>query len=88
MNDPLFEIMKKYAVKAESIEDFCNKYHRRAAYHERGTEYMKDDLLFHIEEIDKYGYAMIPAGSTTTGDNVTFYGADNECYKNSQYGSW
>lgn len=70
----LYERFKTYEVQAESIEDFCNKYHRRGAYHERGADYMECDLQSHKEEFEKYGYTIIPQGSSTTGDVVAYYG--------------
>lgn len=73
----LYEKFKRCAVPAESVEDFCNKYHRRGAYHERGADYMECDLRSHIEEFEKYGYTIIPQGSSTTGDVVAYYGKDN-----------
>ena len=70
----LFEIMKKYEVSAASIEDFCNRYHRRDTFHDRGEAYMKYDIESHKKHFEKYGYAMIPKGTSTTGDIVTYYG--------------
>ena len=66
--------MKKYAVKAADIEDFCNQYHSRRAYHDRGREYMDYDLQSHIKEFKEFRYTTIPASSSTTGDTVTYYG--------------
>jgi hypothetical protein len=74
----LYEKFKKYELPAESIEDFCNKYHRRDAYHERGAEYMAVDLQSHIEEFEKYGYTIIPGSSTTTGDIISYYGKETK----------
>jgi len=70
----MFEAMKKYAVKAESVKDFCDKYHRINAYHERGKDYMDYDLKEHEKEFEEFGYTMIPQGSSATGGIVTFYG--------------
>lgn len=56
----LYEKFKKYELPAESIEDFCDKYHRRSAYHERGAEYMAADLQSHLEEFETYGYTITP----------------------------
>ena len=72
----LYEKFKKYAVAADSVEDFCNRYHRRSAYHDRGSEYMEYDLQDHIKELEKYGYTIIPQGSSTTGDVVAYYGKE------------
>ena len=72
----LYEKFKKYAVSADSVKDFCNRYHRRSAYHDRGAEYMECDLQDHIKEFEKYGYTIIPQGSSTTGDVVAYYGKE------------
>lgn len=69
-----YEIFKKYAVSAESVEDFCNRYHRRGAFHDRGAEYMEADIEAHKKEFEKCGFTIIPKGSSTTGDNVAYYG--------------
>jgi len=71
-----FELFKKYAVQASGVEDFCNRYHSRKAYHDRGKDYMQFDLAGHIKEFKSEGYTMIPQGSTVTGDIVCFYGSN------------
>jgi len=70
----LYELMKEYIVHAKSVKDFCERYHTRAAYHDRGTEYMEYDLKSHEKELKEDGYTMIPQGSSVTGKPVTFYG--------------
>ena len=70
----LYELMKKYIVHADSVKDFCEKYHRRGAYHDRGAEYMEYDRKCHEKELKEDGYTMIPKGSSVTGEPVTFYG--------------
>ena len=72
----LYEIFKKNAVQADSIEDFCNKYHRRGAFHDRGDEYMKADIEDHKKEFETYGYTIIPHGTSTTGEVVAYYGKE------------
>jgi len=74
MGKNLFESFKKYAVEAESAEDFCYRYHHHKAYHERGKEYMEIDLESHKKELEKNGYTIIPQGSSTTGGIVSWYG--------------
>jgi hypothetical protein len=70
----LYYLMREYAVQAKSVEEFCDKYHSRNAYHDRGEEYMNFDLQDHIKEFKEYGYTIIPQGSSTTGGIVSFYG--------------
>lgn len=69
----LFEKFKKYQVPAESIEAFCNTYHKRSAYHDRGKDYMAYDLESHKRELEKYGYTIIPSHDSTTGEVVSYY---------------
>jgi len=69
-----FELMKKYAVQADSVEEFCDRFHRKGAYHDRGKEYMDYDLQSHLAEFKRDGYTIIPKGSTVTGETVAFYG--------------
>lgn len=71
--DP-YKAFLKYAVKADSLEEFCDKYHRRGAYHDRGEEYMKFDYEDHKVELEREGFTFIPQGSSTTGDVVSYYG--------------
>lgn len=73
----IYESFKKYAVVADSVEDFCDKYHRRGAYHDRGKDYMQADLLDHIAEFNRNGFTFIPQGTSTTGNIVAYYGKEN-----------
>ena len=70
----IFETMKKYEVVAESVEDFCNRYHQRSKFHDRGEEFMQCDIESHKKDLEKYGYTLIPKGTSVTGENVTYYG--------------
>ena len=71
--DP-FKAFSKYAVEANSLEEFCDRYHRHGAYHDRGEEYMKADYEHHKEEMERDGFTFIPQGSSTTGGVVSYYG--------------
>ena len=71
--DP-YKAFMKYAVEAKSLEEFCDRYHRRGAYHDRGEEYMKYDYEDHKKELERDGFTIIPQGSSTTGDTVSYYG--------------
>lgn len=70
----LFDEFKKYEVKAKSLEEFCEKYHKPEAYKQRGREYMQADLQSHKQDIEKYGYTFIPAFDSITGNIVAYYG--------------
>ena len=71
--DP-YVAFQKYAVKASSLEEFCDRYHRPDAYHDRGEEYMKVDYESHKKDMEREGFTIIPYGSSTTGDVVSYYG--------------
>ncbi len=71
--DP-FKAFRKYEVKADSLEEFCDKYHRRGAYHDRGEEYMKSDYEHHKKEMERDGFTFIPMHDSTTGYVVSYYG--------------
>lgn len=71
--DP-FKAFQKYAVEAKSLEDFCDKYHRRGAYHDRGEDYMKADYETHKKDMERDGFTIIPHHSSTTGGVVSYYG--------------
>lgn len=71
--DP-YVAFQKYAVKASSLEEFCDKYHRPGAYHDRGEEYMKADYESHKKDMEREGFTIIPQGSSTTGGIVSYYG--------------
>lgn len=73
MFDP-YVAFQKYAVKADSLEEFCDLYHRRGAYHDRGEEYMKADYEDHKKEMERDGFTFIPMHDSTTGYVVSYYG--------------
>lgn len=71
--DP-YKAFAKYAVKADSLKEFCDLYHRAGAYHDRGEEYMQADYEHHKAELERDGFTFIPQGSSTTGGIVSYYG--------------
>lgn len=74
----IYEKLKKYEVKAESVEDFCDRFHKRNCFHERGKEYVECDLNDHKREFERYGFTMIPPYSSVTGDIVAYFGKGRE----------
>ena len=67
------EIMRKYQVNAESVEEFCNRYYQKRAYTDRGSEYVQVVLKTAHEDLEKYGYCFITHHDSITGENVTYY---------------
>ena len=69
--DILYERFRKYEVKADNLKDFCERYHRPGKI----TDFNKDDdYNSHLNDIIKYGYTIIPASTSTTGQVVSYYG--------------
>ena len=81
MSVNMYEYMKKYAVPAESVEDFCNKYYQPRAFHDRtgdtwdydGETYQAACIASHKEYIKEKGYCMITHHDSKTGETVTYY---------------
>ena len=71
--DP-YKAFMKYSVEARDLEDLCDRYHRKGAYHDRGAEYMKVDYEHHKKEMERDGFTLIPMADSTTGDVVSYYG--------------
>lgn len=71
--DP-YKAFAKYAVQADSLQEFCDLYHRRGAYHDRGEEYMKADYESHKKDMERDGFTFIPPSSSTTGYTMSYYG--------------
>lgn len=71
----MYETMKKYAVKAKNLKDFCEKYHIPGKLTAFNRE---DDYNAHKAELEKYGYTIIPKGTSITGQTVSYYGGITE----------
>lgn len=73
MRHEQYEHMKKYAVPAKDPVDFLNRYTRAGYGIERGEEYQKSRIESEYEDLEKFGYCMIPPSSSKTGEIVTWY---------------
>lgn len=69
----LYERMKKYAVQAENPVDFLERYTKPGYGIERGKDYQKARIKSAYEDLEEYGYCMLPTHSSKTGDIVTWY---------------
>lgn len=65
----LFEAFKKYEKHAENLQDFFEKYHKPI----NDNEQRENWFMTAQRDLKKYGYVLIPGGTTTTGDNCTYY---------------
>lgn len=62
----IYEKMKKYQVQA--------RYTKPDRYQRRGPEYVAAVLESAHEDMEKYGFTIIPQHSSVTGDVVAYYG--------------
>lgn len=69
----MFEHMKKYAVPAKNPADFLDKYTKGGCGAERGKDYQKARIESAYEDLKKYGYCMLSAHESKTGEIVTWY---------------
>lgn len=69
----LKERFKKYEVKSNSLEEFCNTYYKKNRYSDRGVDYVLSCLESHVEHLDKYGYTFITSHDSVTGEIVSYY---------------
>lgn len=71
MENNLFNSFRKYSVHAESLQEFCEVWHKPGKI----TDYNREaDYENHKADLEKYGYTFIPASSSTTGRIVSYYG--------------
>lgn len=71
MGDALFNAMKRYIVYAESLQEFCEKRHKPGMI----TDFNREaDYADHKADMEKYGYTIIPASTSITGQIVSYYG--------------
>lgn len=71
--DRLYNLMKKYAVPATDPVDFLDRYTRSGYGIERGADYQASRIESSYEDLEKFGYCMIPQSSSKTGETVTWY---------------
>jgi hypothetical protein len=68
--DP-YEAFQKYAVKADSLQDFINRYHKAGKI----TDFNREaDYAGHKEDMERDGFTIIPKGTSSTGEVVSYYG--------------
>lgn len=61
-------------VKAESVEDFLERYYRYDRYRGRGEDYAAVVLASHKEDFAKQGYTIISRFESVTGNVVAYFG--------------
>jgi hypothetical protein len=71
MSNSLYNEMKKYIVFAESLQEFIDTWHKPGII----TSFNREaDYADHKADMEKYGYTIIPASSSSTGRIVSYYG--------------
>lgn len=78
MNDRLYNLMKKYAVPAKDPVDFLERYTRSGYGIECGIEYQNARIKTAFEDLEAYGYCMLPPSSSKTREVVTWYPYNDE----------
>ena len=68
-----YDLFKKYQVEASSLEDFLQKYTKRARHEGRGQEYVEVRIQSHSKDLEKYGYTIISHHDSVTGEVVSYY---------------
>jgi hypothetical protein len=68
-----YDLFKKYAVEAKSLEDFLERYTKPSRHRERGAEYVKVRIASHQEDIDKEGFTFITHHDSKSGEIVSYY---------------
>lgn len=66
----LYNIFKKYEVKADSVKDFLEKYYKKDRYKGHEEELLKS----YTEEFKKEGFCFISHHDSITGECVAWYG--------------
>ena len=78
----MYESYKKYAVQADSVEDFCNRYYKPSAFHDRtgsawdygdGESYQEACIKSHKKHIERDGFTTITRHDSKTGEVVAYY---------------
>lgn len=64
-----FQRYKLYAVEAESLRDFCERYHLPAKVWDKEADYQS-----HKEELLKNGYTLVPRGTSGLVSWAAYYG--------------
>lgn len=70
----MYNTFKKYEVKCNSLKEFCEKYHNYGAWRSRTADYREADYFSHREDMEKYGFTIIPRLDSITGEVVSYYG--------------
>ena len=68
------ENFRKYAVKANSVEDFLEKYTKHDRHYGRGEEYAKERIAYYKKELKEIGFCFMSKHESVTGRVVAYFG--------------
>jgi hypothetical protein len=74
-----YNLFKKYAVEANSLEEFLEKHTKHSRHAGRGSEYVAIRIASHQEDIDKYGFTFITHHDSKSGEIVAYYPSIADC---------
>ena len=74
METRLQSLWSKSAVRADSVEDFCNRFYRMDRFAGRGEEYKAIVLASQREDLAKNGFCCISCHDSCTGLSVAWFG--------------
>ena len=69
----IYDLMRKYAVPADSVADFLARYHKASTYTGRGPEYAASLLASYQQEVAQYGCCYTSHHDSNTGEIVAYY---------------
>jgi len=67
------EHWRQYAVQANNLEEFLEKYTKPSRHWERGAEYVAARIKSHQEDIGKYGFTFITHHDSKSGETVAWF---------------
>ena len=67
-------MFEAYAVKADSVADFLERFYKPRRYGGRGEEYAASLLQSYETEFGRNGYCFISRHDSVTGDYVSYFG--------------
>lgn len=69
-----FERFKQYAVQADSVEDFLQKYTKPGRHYGRGEDYAQCRIASYTQELQEKGFCFMSHHESVTGEVVSYYG--------------
>lgn len=74
----MYDEFKRYAVQADNVEDFLNRYSKPEFFQEKDEQIKKRMIQIENACMNKFGFCMISQFDSITGKTVAFYKTDNQ----------